>query len=98
MYLILGQDGSDIKVNDWIVSQKFDNTCDVKLTNVTSYEEGRFYVYISLITNTCATYPIFHQGDWGCELESLPVNEKYLRDGLNVNVKLITPPKVSIFK
>ena len=50
MYLILGQDGSDIKVNDWIVSQKFDNTCNVKLTNVTSYEEGRFYVYISLIT------------------------------------------------
>ena len=41
MYLILGQDGSDIKVNDWIVSQKFENTCKVKLTNVTQYEEGR---------------------------------------------------------
>ena len=101
MYLILGQDGSDIKVNDWIVSQKFENTCNVKLTNVTSYEEGRFYVcrlYFSNYLNTCATYPIFYQGDWRCELESLPKNEKYLRDGLNVNVKLITPPKVSNVK
>ena len=49
MYLILGQDGSDIKVNDWIVSQKFENTCKVKLTNVSPYEEGRFQ-FIFLLT------------------------------------------------
>ena len=98
--LILGQDGSDIKVNDWIVSQKFEKTCSVKLTNITTYEEGRFFKFsipVNTYLDNCATHhPHFlNQGDWRCELESLPVNEKYLRDGLNVNVKLITPPKVS---
>ena len=52
-------------------------------------------------TDTCLLHVSkasdYEEGIWRCDLQSLPIKERYIDDGKNIEVRLIKPPKVGYF-